>query len=235
MEMLADTRAHAFGGRLRPPVTIAEAHLTELPLSWEWAPVDSLASAVVDGVHKTPTYVSEGIPFVTVRNLTAGKELSFEGCKYISQDDHDAFSARTKPQRGDILISKDGTIGVTRAVRTDREFSIFVSVALVKPLISEMTDYLELAFQAPQVQRQMTGVGSGLTHLVLRELKADGIPIPPLEEQREIVRRVHRLFAMADRVTSQLNVVGKRIETSGQAVLTKAFAGELVATTRADR
>ena len=125
--------------------------------------VDSIASYVVDGVHKTPTYVAEGVPFLTVRNLTGTRAISFEGCRYVSTDDHHLFTRRTKPQRGDLLISKDGTIGVTRAVRTDQEFSIFVSVALVKPLTYELTDYLEIAFQSPQVQTQMVGVGSGLT------------------------------------------------------------------------
>lgn len=190
--------------------------------------VDSLARKVVDGVHKTPHYVEHGIPFITVRNLTAGRGISLESCKYIGEEDHRSYTERTKPQRGDILISKDGTLGVTRAIRTDAEFSIFVSVAMVKPVLYEMTDYLEIALSSPQVQRQMVGVGSGLVHLVLRDLKADGVPVPPLEEQREIVMRVNQLLGTADVLLARIAAARRQVSRSTEAVLAKAFRGELL-------
>jgi Type I restriction modification DNA specificity domain len=100
-----------------------ETDLPLLPISWTWMPVAGLATSVVDGVHKKPTYVDKGIPFVTVRNLTAGPELTFQGCRFITEADHAEFTQRTAPTRGDILISKDGTLGVTRAVRRMRRLA----------------------------------------------------------------------------------------------------------------
>jgi type I restriction enzyme S subunit len=227
VQRLESTRIELLGMRGKPPLPIAEGDLPDIPETWSWLSVDSLSRAVVDGVHKTPTYVDQGIPFLTVRNLTAGPGISFENCRYIRKQDHEAFTARTKPQRGDILISKDGTIGVTRAVRTDQEFSIFVSVAMVKPLLYEMSDYLELALSSPQLQQQMVGVGSGLVHLVLRDLKADAIPVPPLEEQVEIVERVNRLLKIADQVQDRVELANVLTERSWQALMTKAFRVEL--------
>jgi type I restriction enzyme, S subunit len=206
----------------------SEDQLGALPSSWTWMPLETIASKVVDGVHKKPSYVAEGIPFLTVKNLTAGPEISFAECRFITPLDHAAFTKRTHPEKGDILITKDGTLGVVRAIRTDTVFSIFVSLALVKPMDRQMTDYLELAFQSPQVQDQMIGVGSGLQHIHLIDLKRDVIPIAPEQERTEIVKRVRSAFTWIDRLASEASKARKLIGHLDKAVLAKAFKGELV-------
>jgi len=222
---LADRKANRSSQRARAVGAIAELDLPEIPQSWSWMSVDSISRAVVDGVHKTPNYVNSGVPFITVRNLTAGAGIDFERVKYISEADHRAFTARTKPERGDILVSKDGTLGVVRQIDIDREFSIFVSVAMVKPLLFEMSDYLVIALSSPQVQTQMVGVGSGLVHLVLRDLKADGIPVPPMEEQHEIVARVQALMELADVVSERIDRLSANVDRAAIAVLSMVTQG----------
>jgi len=173
--------------------------LPKLPESWRYVPVEHLSSKVVDGVHKKPDYRPQGIPFLTVRNLTAGDGIEFSNVRYVSKEDHAVFCGRADPSSGDILITKDGTLGVVRAIRSREIFSIFVSLALVKPVMYEMTDYLELAFQSPVMQGQMVGVGTGLQHIHLTDLKKDLVPIAPLAEQAVIVARVRQAFLEADR------------------------------------
>lgn len=202
--------------------------LGELPSSWTWMPVAGLATKVVDGVHKKPHYVDSGVPFITVKNLTAGPGLSFEDCRFVSLEDHKEFTKRTNPEEGDILISKDGTLGVVRAVRTSREFSIFVSVALVKPIDRSMTNYLELAFTSPILQGQMGGVGTGLQHIHLTDLRRDFVPVAPHEERHEIVRRIEFAFAKIDRLALEARRALKLVGKLDEAILAKAFRGELV-------
>jgi type I restriction enzyme S subunit len=199
-----------------------------IPTSWKWVPVGVLATRVTDGVHKKPNYIDSGIPFLTVKSLTAGKGISFEVNNFISEQDHEEFCKRTKPEKGDLLVTKDGTLGVVRMIDTDRVFSIFVSLALIKPKDHRMSPYLLYALQSPVVQKQMVGVGTGLLHIHLRDLRVDVIPLPPLPEQQEIVRRVEALFAFADRIETRLAVARKTIERLTPAVLAKAFRGELV-------
>ena len=97
--------------------------------------------------------------------------------------------SRAKAEPGDVLISKDGTLGVPCFVDTDREFSFFVSVALIKPK-REILDgeFLSWALRAPYLQERIVARSRGdmIRHLVLREIRDLTVPIPPLPDQRRI-------------------------------------------------
>lgn len=214
--------------KYKQPESVDALELPKLPNGWCWAFVESLSTKVVDGVHKKPNYTEAGIPFVTIKNLTAGSGISFDEINYISLEDHEEFFKRANPECGDILITKDGTLGVVRVVRTDIIFSIFVSVALVKPVTYKMSDYLELAFSCPQMREQMLGTGIGLMHIHLKDLRRYAVPVAPLEEQQEIVRRIQFLFKAADKIEQQYREVKANLELLDQSILAKAFRGKLV-------
>lgn len=239
LELILSARArhlaeHPYPGSRRPPTDPDTKSLTPLPSGWIWASVDQLSTKVVDGVHKKPNYVSEGIPFVTVRNLTAGPGISFNSLNYITPEDHADFCRRSHPEFGDLLVSKDGTLGVIRAVRERRPFSIFVSVALVKPVLSDMTDYLEIALSAPIVQRQMVPKGTGLQHIHLEDLRADCIPLPPLAEQKRIVMAAQSELSRLDHLEGAIESQTTRAVTLRSSILNAAFAGRLVPQDPAD-
>jgi len=214
--------------RYKEPATAGTVGLTELPEGWQWASVESLSTKVVDGVHKKPDYVERGIPFVTVRNLTAGPGISFEDLNHVTQKDHEQFTLRADPKKGDLLISKDGTLGVVRMIRTDKVFSIFVSVAMIKPVLYETSDYLEIALSSPQVQIQMVPKGSGLQHIHLEDLREDCIPVPPLSEQERIALEVQRRISVIEESQLQLEANLKRSERLRQSILKGAFEGKLI-------
>ena len=203
----------------------------EIPDSWRWVPLEDLAIGITDGVHQKPEYVSEGIPFVTVKNLTAGTGISFENLNYITRQDHEEFIKRAYPERGDILISKDGTIGVVRIIDTDIEFSIFVSVALVKPALCEINRYLALALEASVVQSQIIPKGTALKHLYLIDLRQLAIPLPPLAEQKRIVEKLNILSIQTQRLETIYRQKIAALNELKQSILQKAFTGELTADT----
>ncbi len=210
-----------------PPVPDSSL-LAELPFGWMWASVEQLSSAVVDGVHKKPNYVSSGIPFVTVRNLTAGPGISLEKLNYITAEDHEEFTKRTKPERGDVLVSKDGTLGTIRLVDTDVNFSIFVSVALVKPVERKMGRFMEVALSSPSVQAQMVPKGTGLQHIHLEDLRQDCLPLCSVAEQSVIVDLVALRLSQIDQIDSYLQGQVRQATSLRQAVLKAAFSGCLV-------
>ena len=214
--------------KYKEPDPVDTTGLPKLPDGWCWASVEELSTKVVDGVHKKPNYVTNGIPFLTVKNLTAGPGISFDEVNYITVEDHEEYIKRTDPELGDLLISKDGTLGVTRLVRTETTFSIFVSLALVKPVLRTMGVYLEAAFQSPFFQERFKATGSGLLHIHLVDLRAAALPIAPLAEQELVAERAREALARLEATALYNQEILASLGSLDRAILAKAFRGELV-------
>ncbi|EFC9827917.1 restriction endonuclease subunit S [Escherichia coli] len=67
-----------------------------------------------------------------------------------------------------------------------------------------------------------------------KHLESYPVLLPPIHEQREIVRRVEQLFAYADTIEKQVNNALARVNNLTQSILAKAFRGELTAQWRAE-
>lgn len=85
---------------------------------------------VKDGTHQTPQYVkSGGKPFYSVENVTAD---DFKNVKYISLEEHKALTSNYRIEKGDVLMTRIGSIGCCKYVDWDVDASFYVSLALLK-------------------------------------------------------------------------------------------------------
>jgi len=194
---------------------------------WSTKKLKEICEKITDGVHKKPRYVKSGVPFIKISDLTSGPGISFNNVSYITRKDHEDFCKRTKPEKGDILITKDGTIGVVRVVDTDIEFSIFVSVALIKPISKKITPYLKYLLMSPIIQNQIKPKGAALKHLYLKDLREYDIPIAPLNDQVKIVSRLNELHANLLKLELSYRDKVKKLNNLKKSILQKAFNGEL--------
>jgi len=174
----------------------------DIPESWKWVRIGSLLHKLVDGTHRTPKYTTSGVPFVSVRNMSNGT-LSLEDTKFISEEEHRELWNRCNPQRGDILLSKVGTTGVPAKVETDKEFSLFVSVALLKFNNNLLDiDFLIYSILAPDFQKQCKehtrGVGN--KNWVIIDIANTMMPLPPLAEQKRIVAKLEEILPLCERL-----------------------------------
>ena len=94
--------------------------------------LQNLTKLITDGAHHTPNYTESGVPFLRVTDVQSNN-IDFDRIKYVSKDEHLELIKRCNPEKGDILYSKNGTIGIPKLVDWEWEFSIFVSLALIKP------------------------------------------------------------------------------------------------------
>lgn len=85
---------------------------------------------VYDGTHQTPYYVENGIPFYSVENVTAN---DFKHTKYISEEEHNLLTAKYRMRKGDVLMTRIGSIGVCKYIDWNVNASYYVSLALLKP------------------------------------------------------------------------------------------------------
>lgn len=166
------------------------------PNKFEIVNLDELTDKITDGVHSKPEYTSEGVPFISVKDINSGK-LKFEDCKYISEEAHNDYVKRCKPERGDVLYTKVGaTYGIPAIVDTDGEFSLYVSVALLK-LRKGITNpiYIREAMRSidvkRQADRQVKGIGVPDLHLV--EIKKFKVFNPPIDLQNQFAAFVNQV------------------------------------------
>lgn len=202
----------------------------ELAIKHEPRPLGSLTTCITDGPHITPTYVNSGIPFVTVKNMVSGT-LDFRNLQYITDQDHLEISKRCKPERGDVLYSKDGaTRGFPCYVDTDREFNIFVSVALIKPLRDVLDGrYLTHLLNSRWIKDRVVDRSRGdmIPHIVLREIRAFPVPCPPLGEQIKLVANFDGLKDRHDCMLRTQVESEQEIKAMLPSILNQAFTGKL--------
>ena len=186
--------------RKNEPVCIADEVPFEIPESWEWVRLGTILHKLSDGTHSRPHYVASGIPFISVKDISGGK-LDFSDCKYITEEEHCELYSRCNPEYGDILLTKVGTTGIPVIVDTTNEFSLFVSVALLK-FNQEMlsNEYLACLINSPLVQKQAekNTRGVGNKNWVMRDIANTLIVIPPLLEQQRIVSKLQKILPFVD-------------------------------------
>jgi len=188
------------------PLVDKNQTLYSLPTGWEWTRLGVVCFLISDGTHHTPKYENSGIHFLSVKDVSSGS-INFSNTRFISEATHLELCKRCKPEFGDILLTKVGTTGIAVTVDTTQEFSIFVSLALLKfSQINLDGQYLRMLINSPFVRQQSADntQGIGNKNLVLRLINQFSIPLPPLAEQHRIVAKVDELMALCDQLETQL-------------------------------
>lgn len=197
---------------------------------WEEKKLGDVCERITDGTHVTPTYVPDGVPFLSVKNLTKGF-IDFSDTRFITPEEHQILTKRVRPERDDLLYTKVGTTGIAKVVDVDVEFSIFVSIALLK-LKHEMifNKYLEFFLNSPFARKQAQQRTRGMANknLVITDIKEIEIHFPKsLTEQRAIVGRLEALSAETGRLEAVYRQKVAGLDELKKSVLQKAFAGEI--------
>ena len=160
--------------------------------------IDDVCSLIKDGTHQTPQYIEdkeEGYKFLSSKDVMSQK-IDWSKIKYIPADLHEKLYATLKPQRNDILMSKNGVnYGVAAINDTDEVFDIYVSLALLRP--KEMIDpiFFRCVINNPETKRQFDSSikGVGVPNLHLSEIKKTKIFLPPMKLQKEFVNFVKQV------------------------------------------
>ena len=174
----------------------------DIPDTWEWVRLSDICN-ISDGTHQTPTYVEHGIPFISAQNVKPYRFLP-ENHRDVSYEDYLEYNKNISPEKGDILMARVGAgIGEAAIIDQDFEFSIYVSLTLIKCYSKEFDMmYLLHVLNSPigrkLAEKKTLGKGASQGNLNLIFIREFVLPIPPLAEQKRIVKRVEELLALCD-------------------------------------
>ncbi len=160
--------------------------LGEIPQHWELTRLGWITSAINDINHEMPESTSEGVPFLSAKDLDDDGNLYFSDVKKISENDFNRLSKKICPQIGDIIYSRIGTIGRAAVVKTDERFLVSYSCCVIRPnknrvIVDYLRDILSSDLILTESKARIRSMGQ--PDLGLGEIKRFPIPLPPIEEQ----------------------------------------------------
>ena len=156
-----------------------------IPEEWE---VVELADAarVVDSLHLTPKFADDGYPMVRVTDIKPGN-LSFVGTLMVTPAVFAEFTKNYRPKRGDIVLSRVGSYGVSSFVETDEPFCMGQNTVVLQPKLPPRFLYYVLGSRSIRLQVEDGSYGSGYKSLSLKNIKELRIPVPPNDDEQRAI------------------------------------------------
>jgi len=202
----------------------------ELPESWSLRPFMSVSREITVGYvgPMAKEYVSSGVPFLRSLNV---RPFRFDptNIKFISADFHRTIlKSRLSP--GDVAIVRSGNSGIACVVPESLPEANCSDLVILRPSSELDAGYACLFMNSAAAQAHVNSVKVGIAqgHFNVGSMKTTLIPLPPLTEQQEIVRRVESLFKTADALEAGYHKAKAHVDNLTQSILAKAFRGELV-------
>ncbi len=195
-----------------------ETTIREIAISMSTGPFGSMLHSY--------DYIENGIPVINPTNIIADRIIS-DNSATLTQEKADELS-RYKLRLNDILLARRGDLSKCGIV-TEKEENWIAGSGLFILRITINPMFFRYLFISDSIQRVLNNnsIGSTMSNLNQKIVGDIEISIPTLEEQHEIVRRVERLFALADSLEAKYRNAMERINNVEQAILAKAFRGDL--------
>ena len=224
------------------PICIADEVSFDIPESWEWVRLQNICNIVsARRVHQSD-WKSSGIPFYRAREIgVLADKGKVDNDLFVSEELYNDFAKSGVPHPGDLMVTAVGTLGKVYVVQPqDRFYYKDASVICLENFGRIIPEYLQLVMMSPYmtslIKSKSTGTTVGTITIVCA--KQYLIPIPPLNEQRKIVKRLGNLklliesYAEEESALSKLNT--QFPEILKKSILQYAVQGKLVPQDPAD-
>ena len=167
---------------------------------------------ITDGSHFSPKTDEEGFPYITVRDIN-DDEIDFANCKFISKESYLELAKNgCSPSEGDVLFSKDGTVGKVAEVKTKKDFAVLSSLAILTPNKNFVTtELLAYILKSQSFLKEAIGqkTGAAIRRIILKNLKKISFKLPSLAHQHSIVSK---LDAVNLEKNTSINVLNSQID-----------------------
>jgi len=229
----APPKDHKWTVKYKEPEAPDASSLPELPEGWAYASMGQLTGQITSGSRDWSKFYGRGTGiFIMAQNVRPARlDLSYR--QLVDAPLDDASTTRSEIKRGDLLVTIVGAnAGDVCPVNVDLpEHYVCQSVALMRPLLPEMSPFLNVYLNSPEHgQRQYRRFiyGAGRPHLRFDQLQVTVISLPPLDEQGRIVAEVERRISVIDELEATVEANLKRAAGLRQSILKRAFEGKLV-------
>jgi len=199
----------------------------------EHVPLSELATDITDGDHSPPPKAASGVPFITISDIVKPtRTIDFSNTFSVPQEYFKNLKPNKKPRPGDVLYTVTGaTLGIPVLVKQEIDFCFQRHIGLIRPNPETYSVWLSYALLSPQVFKQATvrSTGAAQKTVSLAVLRSITVPKIQVSEQRAIAARLDALTAETQSLESVYQQKLVILAELKQAILQKAFAGEMTA------
>jgi type I restriction enzyme S subunit len=202
--------------------------LGKIPVHWQVAQVKR-AAQVIDCKHRTVSFVDEGIRLASIRevqswevDLSSAKMTTEDECLLMIEGDRD-------PRPGDVIVSRNATVGAAALVPHGARFCMGQDVSLVRPRVGLEPAFLNWLFRSDAIANQIisASIGSTFFRINVEQIKELVIPLPQLEEQRAIEIHITAATRKFDAVRSATERTIALLQERRAALIAAAVTGRL--------
>ncbi len=191
--------------------------------------VEDCCSHVIDCLHSTAKFLSEGYYCVDTTCIENGKIL-FDKIRFVNEGTYKERISRLKPEEGDILFAREGTVGTTVVVPHNINLCLGQRMMMFRLKNQILPKYFMYFFQSSLFKSQYRPLITGTTapHLNIRDIRNLKVVLCSVVEQNKIVQEIEDRFSIVDKMEDNINHSLQQVETLRQSILKRAFGGLLL-------
>lgn len=218
-----------------PPVDVQESIDNipfDVPSNWKWIRFGDLVKDCYQGINtagdKVEFVEEDGVPIIQVGDMTSGI-ININNTKLMSYEDYDYYKDKYQPKYNDIFYCNIGTIGCPLIYRENYEMLFHWNIFIIK-YNEKYSDVVFLKWcleYYTDIFKKMTS-GSAMKFVSKKKLLNTLFPVPPLEEQEKIVKKIEELFQLIDKKEKNDKEKEKLKILLKEKILDSAIHGELV-------
>lgn len=160
-------------------------------MSWKKITLEDICISIADGDHQPPPKSDNGIPFVTISNITNTNKLDFTDTMFVSQEYYDNLNDKRRAHTGDILYSVVGSFGIPVFIDKEQKFVFQRHIAILRPdpkkIVPRFLYYMMLSRDF-YMKVDTVALGAAQRTISLTALRKMEIEIPPYNTQEKIVK-----------------------------------------------
>jgi type I restriction enzyme, S subunit len=208
-----------------PPITEEEIPY-ELPKGWAWCRLGEISQKISDGVHYAPTYLEKGVHCISAKDVYSHK-INLKNSNYVSNKEYCSQKNKFNLRKNSLLVTKSGSIGRTAIFDGSYDLYLVESIGVIN-----FNNYLinprYIQYLLDKIFDSITYSGDfvrglAVKHLTLKLIGSIPVPLPPLNEQKQIVKKVDNLIKYCDEIKEKVKENQKNSELLMEAILRESF------------
>ena len=201
--------------------------LGDVPEHWDVAQLRRRCG-ILDCMHRTVSFIDDGVPLASIREVH-GFEVDLSNAKQTTEEEYlGLLEGGRRPRVGDIIYSRNATVGDAAIVKTSERFAMGQDVCLLRSEAQDPT-YLLLLLRSEPVRQQVDSfvVGATFRRINVGQIRSFWACWPPVEEQRAITAFLDAETRRLDGLVSTVETAIARLQEYRTALITAAVTGKI--------